>query len=92
MCDASNVGCEVCADQLPRSGALDAYCREHGLDPVALALTGGEDYELLVAGDPALGDVPELVEVGQLVAGGERTLLLGDTRSTLEPGGFDHLR
>jgi thiamine-monophosphate kinase len=92
ICDASGVGCEVHADQLPRSAALQAYCRRHHLDPLAFALAGGEDYELLVTGAPALGEIPGLVEVGEVTSGGERTLLLDDSRRPLEPAGFDHLR
>jgi thiamine-monophosphate kinase len=92
ICDASGVGSEVHADQLPRSAALEAYCRRHHLDPVAFALAGGEDYELLVTGALALRDIPGLVEVGEVVGGDERTLLCGDTRCPLEPAGFDHLR
>lgn len=47
LCAASGVGVEIHEEGLPFSEAFRAYCAARGLDPVALALTGGEDYELL---------------------------------------------
>jgi thiamine-monophosphate kinase len=47
LCEQSRVGAEVDASALPLSPALRAYARAFDCDPVALALQGGEDYELL---------------------------------------------
>ena len=44
---ASGVGAEVETERIPTSGQLNVYCKEFGLDPIELALCGGEDYELL---------------------------------------------
>ncbi len=44
---ASSVGAEVDITRIPMSEPLLAYCGEYGLDPLELALCGGEDYELL---------------------------------------------
>lgn len=47
LCQASHVGVELWADCLPLSRQCQAYALAQGLDPVDLAVAGGEDYELL---------------------------------------------
>lgn len=68
MCTASGVGAAVDASALPVGEGFAELARELGRDPLDLALTGGEDYELLYAageGSPAsaLG-----VRVGRFLA------------------------
>jgi len=43
---ASQVGVDLDAASVPRPRGYAAACRRAGVDPEALALTGGEDYEL----------------------------------------------
>lgn len=45
--DASEVDAQIDKNALPLSLALKRVCARQGWDPVALALGGGEDYELL---------------------------------------------
>jgi thiamine-monophosphate kinase len=47
ICEESQVGVELDLGALPLSSACRAYAASRKLDPVDLALTGGEDYELL---------------------------------------------
>lgn len=47
LCENSRVGAEIELDALPISSACRAYATLMGVSPVQLALTGGEDYELL---------------------------------------------
>ncbi len=47
ICEESGVGAEIDLAALPLSPALRTYAKSAGRDPVALALAGGEDYELL---------------------------------------------
>lgn len=46
LCAASGVGARMESSKIPRTGNLDA-ARKLGLDPLDLALHGGDDYELL---------------------------------------------
>jgi len=80
LCDASGVGVRVVAADLPLAEATRAVARGAGRDPLAWALGGGEDYELLfsvpaaraaglaarVAGETgtAVSVIGELVEAG----------------------------
>jgi thiamine-monophosphate kinase len=47
LCDESKVGVELDLSAIPLSPACRAYARSLRLDPVSVALAGGEDYELL---------------------------------------------
>jgi thiamine-monophosphate kinase len=52
ICEDSHVGVELDLSALPLSPACRAYAAAQKLDPVNLALTGGEDYELLFTVPP----------------------------------------
>jgi thiamine-monophosphate kinase len=52
ICEESRVGVELNLSALPLSPACRAYATSRKLDPVDLALTGGEDYELLFTVPP----------------------------------------
>jgi thiamine-monophosphate kinase len=47
LCEESGVGAEVHEEAIPLSDSLRHYCEMNQLDPLAFALHGGEDYELL---------------------------------------------
>jgi thiamine-monophosphate kinase len=96
ICDQSGVGFVIEEDALPLSGELKRYARRHGLDPVSLALHGGEDYVLIVAGAADLAAEAarhsfELVAVGVTTGGHGRTVRRPDgTLYALAPKGWDH--
>jgi thiamine-monophosphate kinase len=52
ICENSHVGVELNLGALPLSSACRAYAAARKLDSVDLALTGGEDYELLFTVSP----------------------------------------
>ena len=52
ICEESHVGAALDLSALPLSPACRAYAASRKLDPVDLALTGGEDYELLFTVPP----------------------------------------
>ncbi len=52
ICEESGVGAEVETDHLPLSPACRAYAKACVISAVQLAITGGEDYELLFTASP----------------------------------------
>lgn len=99
LCSASGVGARLWADRIPKVRIPPAL-RQHGFDPLELALHGGEDYELLFAVPRRFETrIPRSYRGGAVTAIGEvtrgKSLLLvgGDGRATpLVPGGWDHFR
>jgi len=53
ICEESGVGCLLDARKFPLSPALLTHARSRRRDPIAYALSGGEDYELLFAVPPS---------------------------------------
>src|SRR5574341_664492 len=100
LCRESGVSARIKEDRIPIDPAASAIARHFEEDPMALALQGGEDFELLFtsssepteilsifSGGPGVTDVGEVVKPGQgcvLVRGGG-----GGTPLT---GGYNHFR
>lgn len=53
LCGESRVGAEIDPRAIPVSTACRAYAESRRLEPALVALTGGEDYELLFTAPPA---------------------------------------
>jgi thiamine-monophosphate kinase len=84
---ASGVQVVLDASELQRDEELGRAATALGVDPLDLALHGGEDYALVAAGPEAIDGFRLIGEVRSgsgLVLRGDR----GDNR--LEPRGFDH--
>lgn len=47
LCKQSKVGCRLYEDKIPLDPAMISTCEEFSLDSTTVALSGGEDYELL---------------------------------------------
>jgi thiamine-monophosphate kinase len=47
LCQKSEVGCRVYEDKLPLDPQFISVCEEFNIDSTTIALSGGEDYELL---------------------------------------------
>ena len=47
LCKESQVGCELYEDKIPLDPQVISTCEEFNLDSTTVALSGGEDYELL---------------------------------------------
>jgi thiamine-monophosphate kinase len=54
IAEASGVGAVIDGDSLPIDAAVREWFETRGTDPVAAAMTGGDDYELLFAARPRL--------------------------------------
>ena len=97
MAEASGVGMTIDAAALPIEPAARAWFDARGQDPVAEALAGGDDYELLIAVRPRTqrrlaeatrhGGVP-LTRIGRCTA--ERGITLRGAASAALPQGVQH--
>ncbi|MBM3305271.1 MAG: thiamine-phosphate kinase [Candidatus Aminicenantes bacterium] len=96
ICEESGVGAEVDLDRVPLSPAL----KRLSPDPLAAALDGGEDFELLFTVRPAnaaavrrLAGKHGLTEIGRVTSGRELIGIgPGGKRRPLRARGFDHFK
>ena len=64
--EESACGVQIDTALLPMSPEMKRFCKEFGLDPVSMALCGGEDYELLFSIDPGR---ERFLDIGHTVVG-----------------------
>jgi len=96
LCDASRVGAEVLADRLPLLPATVRAARLLGREPLAAALHGGEEYELLFTAKPrdadrlaALGS--RVTAIGRILPRREGVSVIGKAgRAPLLPQTWEH--
>lgn len=90
ICDESSVGAIMYRDRIPLSRELIQTARRFGLDPVDLALRGGEDYTLLFTSpDPSRKDA---VRIGEIVRSGRYIVDAQGRKRALRPDGYEHFR
>ena len=98
---ASNAGITVDADCIPFAPGVLDFHRSRGDDPIAAALGGGDDYELLFTVRPSqrsrlravrnqLGDLP-ITKIGVVTREGRLVVRTSDGERDL-PAGFEHFR
>ena len=72
ICTQSKVGCKVYEDKLPLDPQVISACEEFNLDSTMVALSGGEDYELLftvpIADFEAIKGNPNFSIIGHITA------------------------
>ncbi|MGH2682570.1 MAG: thiamine-phosphate kinase [Actinomycetota bacterium] len=102
VCAESGVGATLTLGEIPVADGLEdlAKALEGALDPLDLALHGGEDYELLAALPPEAVEeaAVKLAErfgtglsvVGTVTEEGVRAIAEDGTEGPLEPKGWDH--
>jgi thiamine-monophosphate kinase len=100
IAEASGCGVEIDAESLPIEPGASAWWSSRGDDVIVAALTGGDDYELLLAVPPSwrgrlrmvrerVAD-PPLTRVGVLTKDPGARVLCRDGRRDRLPGGFEH--
>ncbi|MDD5558105.1 thiamine-phosphate kinase [Candidatus Methylomirabilis sp.] len=100
LCRESEVSAKIREDQIPIDQAASVVAQRFGQDPLAMALQGGEDFELLFTSswDPAdiaamFPDGTTVTAVGKIgEAGLGCRLERQDGSSTVLTGGYDHFR
>lgn len=92
LCGASGVGAVVRVAAIPIEPGIDAPAAALGLDPLVLALTGGEDYELLFTAAAGVSLATPATRIGTITRGSGVTLLAADGRPLPLPAssGHDH--
>jgi len=100
LCRESNVGALIQSAEIPIDKDVAKLCGRRALDPLALALHGGEDFELLFTVHPDnAARLPKRVDGVAISCIGEITNQPGVIRIAeknrvwdLEPQGFEHFK
>lgn len=90
---ASSLSAEIDIKSIPLSEELTAVCTARSWDPVELAVSGGEDYELLFTSAPDCEVPGGCVPIGRIVDSSELPGMTGQIRwrgSDKEYKGFTH--
>ena len=98
LCREGKVGAVLESARIPLCPLVSELCGRRALDPLLLALNGGEDFELLftVAPDnitrlPSKVDGVPLTHIGEIKEASEGVRIAeGSRRWDLEPHGWDH--
>ena len=100
ICEESGVGAVVGAEALPISDSCRRLAGTLGLDPLRLAIAGGEDYRLLFTAPPAASEHirklaghavdGQLFLVGEVVEGHGVVLTAAGQQSSIDYQGYDH--
>ncbi len=80
ICAESEVGCNLFEDKIPLDPQVISTCEEFNLDSTTVALSGGEDYELLFTIDtadyPKIKGNPNLTIIGHITKKNEGMYLI----------------
>jgi thiamine-monophosphate kinase len=95
LCNKSKVGCNVYEDKIPLDPTVITACEEFKLDSTLVALSGGEDYELLFTIDqkefPKIKGNPNLTVVGHMteIEEGAHLISRNNTKIPLKAQGWN---
>jgi thiamine-monophosphate kinase len=100
IAEESKVGIRIDAHSIPLANGVAEVAAAAGLDPLPMAASGGEDYELLAALPPerladaatAAGEAETTLAVIGTVVEGTGVEIRRPGGRTLEPSGYDQLR
>jgi thiamine-monophosphate kinase len=95
LCKASGLGCDLYEDKIPLDPTVIAACEEFNIDSTTVALSGGEDYELLFTiaqkdFDKIKGN-PNLTVIGHMTAkeSGAHLVTRANTKIVLQAQGWN---
>ncbi|WP_298507789.1 thiamine-phosphate kinase [uncultured Kordia sp.] len=95
LCKQSGVGCNVYEDKIPLDPQVISTCEEFNLDSTMVALSGGEDYELLFTISqedfPKIKANPNLTVIGHMTQESEGIHLItrANTKIPLQAQGWN---
>jgi thiamine-monophosphate kinase len=99
IAESSNVG--ILVDRLPIDKEVETFAEVNKLDPLELALYGGEEYELVLGIKPEFWNQAEaavekvggrILRIGRTTAEKRLTLEFGGERRVIEPRGYEHFK
>jgi thiamine-monophosphate kinase len=97
LCEESKVGAALDAERVPMDEDVQTLCGRRALDPLSLALHGGEDFELLFTVRPEnVSRLPKRVDgiqvslIGEITANAGLWLHERDRVWEFKPQGFTH--
>ncbi len=97
LCKQSNVGCNLYEDKIPLDPQVISTCEEFKIDSTMVALSGGEDYELLFTikqeDYPKIKANPNLTVIGHMTEKNEGANLItrAETKIPLKAQGWNSL-
>ncbi len=87
LCSKSKVGCMLYEEKIPLDPTVISACEEFNLDSTTVALSGGEDYELLFTIDqkefPKIKGNPNLTVVGHLTEADQGAHLISRNNTSI---------
>ncbi len=95
LCKQSGVGCNLYEDKIPLDPQVISTCEEFNLDSTTIALSGGEDYELLFTISqedfPNIKANPNLTVIGHMTQASEGIHLItrANTKIPLKAQGWN---
>ena len=98
LCKQSNTGCNLFEDKIPLDPQVISTCEEFNIDSTMVALSGGEDYELLftisVNDFSKIKGNPNLTVIGHMTAENEGMHLItrADTKIPITAQGWNALK
>jgi len=88
ICQQSKVGCNLFEDKIPLDPQVISTCEEFNMDSTTVALSGGEDYELLFTIDtadyPKIKANPSLTVIGHITGQNEGMNLVTRANQKIE--------
>lgn len=95
ICKQSNVGCDLYENKIPLDPQVISTCEEFNIDSTMIALSGGEDYELLMTISqedfPKIKANPNLTVIGYMTdeSTGMHLVTRADTKIPLKARGWN---
>ncbi len=90
ICDESRVGAVIHRDRIPVSAELAGIAESLNIDPVELALKGGEDYALLFTAPPDIRT--GAFRIGGITGKGRFIIDEKGGKAAFKPEGYEHFR
>ena len=90
LCRASGLGARIELEALPVAGGVREAAAALGEDPLVMAATGGEDFELLAAIPPGSPEPEGFTRVGTVMPADDGLGFVAPDGAALELSGYEH--